>query len=79
MAEGGHNIETATIERRYMSGIRNLFDIYMAIANEVLIFDNSEGKHELIAKKFNPADLFILNNNKFNVLKQHYDSERKRK
>jgi len=79
VSEGGHNIEPAIIERRYINGIQNLFDIYMPIADEVLIFDNSEGIHELIAKKINNADIAILNKKKFNLLKQQYDYQRKRK
>jgi predicted ABC-type ATPase len=74
VSEGGHDIEQRIIERRYLSGIRNLFDIYLPIADEVLIFDNSEGKHELIAKKINQSDISILNNIKFNSLKQYYDN-----
>ena len=77
VAEGGHNIEEDVIERRYLNGIRNLFDIYLPIANETLIFDNSEGKHEFIAKKIN-GELSILDNNKFNQIKQQYDSQGKR-
>jgi len=76
VAEGGHNIGQEVIERRYFSGIRNLFDIYLPIANEVLIFDNSEGKPELIAKKINQSYLSILNNVKFNLLTHYYDSRR---
>ena len=49
--EGGHHIETEIIKRRYKRGIKNLFEIYLPIADEVMIFDNSEGKHELIAEK----------------------------
>ena len=71
--EGGHDIETMVIERRYLSGIRNLFDIYLPIVDEVLVFDNSEGKHELIAKKLNNSNISILNNIKFNLLKQQYE------
>ena len=41
--EGGHNIETAIIERRYLTGIRYLFDIYLPIVNKALIFDISCG------------------------------------
>jgi len=78
VSEGGHNIDTETIERRYLSGIRNLFDIYLPIVNEVLIFDNSEGKHELVVKKIN-ADLSILDNAKFNLIKQQYDNQGERK
>jgi len=77
VAEGGHNIDPVIIERRYFSGIRNLFDIYLPITDEVLIFDNSEGKHELIAKKINKIEISILNNNKYNLLKQYYyDNQR---
>ena len=79
VSEGGHNIEPEVIERRYFSGIRNLFDIYLSIVNDVLIFDNSEGKHELITKKINHSDISILNNVKFNLLKQYYDSTRQGK
>jgi predicted ABC-type ATPase len=75
--EGGHNIETEVIERRYLSGIRNLFEIYLPIIDDVLIFDNSEGKHELIAKKINQADISILNDKKFCLLKRYYDNQRK--
>jgi predicted ABC-type ATPase len=67
--EGGHNIEQAVIERRYVVGIRNLFEIYLPIVDDGLIFDNSEGKHELIAKKTNKSEISIINEVKFNLLK----------
>jgi predicted ABC-type ATPase len=35
--EGGHNIETEVIKRRYKRGIKNLFEIYLPIADEVRI------------------------------------------
>jgi predicted ABC-type ATPase len=79
VSEGGHNIEQEVIERRYMAGIRNLFEIYLPIVNEVLIFDNSEGKHEFIAKKINQSEISIINNQKFTLLKQYYDNQRDRK
>jgi predicted ABC-type ATPase len=47
--EGGHNIELEVIKRRYVNGIKNLFDIYLSIVDEVLIYDNSGGIPELIA------------------------------
>jgi predicted ABC-type ATPase len=76
VAEGGHNIDETVIERRYLNGIINLFEIYLPIADEVLIFDNSAGKHDLIAKKINNLELSILNECKFNYIKQYYDSQR---
>jgi predicted ABC-type ATPase len=75
--EGGHNIPDDVIERRYSKGIINLFDIYLDIVDGVMIFDNSYGNHELIAEKIETENISILNNEKFNQLKQHYDKARK--
>ena len=72
VSEGGHNIEPEVIRRRYLAGIKNLFDIYISIADEVLIFDNSEGKHDLIAEKNIETEINILNDLKFNKLKSYY-------
>jgi predicted ABC-type ATPase len=74
VSEGGHNIEPEVIERRYIRGIKNLFDIYLPIVDEALIFDNSEVKHELIADKQIDALLNIVNINKFKLLKNYYDN-----
>ncbi len=49
--EGGHNIPKGVIERRYRNGIFNLFEIYLPIVDDVMIFDNSHGQYELIAEK----------------------------
>ena len=72
--EGGHNIEPDVIARRYIKGIKNLFDIYIPIVDGVLIFDNSEGKHELIAEKQKDDFLNVTNQEKFNLLKSYYDN-----
>lgn len=71
--EGGHNIEQDVIERRYIKGIKNLFNIYLPIVDGALIFDNSEGKHELIADKKIDGILNIINEEKYNLLKNYYD------
>jgi predicted ABC-type ATPase len=69
--EGGHNIPQDVIERRYTKGIKNLFDIYIPITDQVIIFDNSEGKHQLIAEKSSTDELNILDEHKFNELKSY--------
>jgi len=73
--EGGHNIESEIIDRRYKKGIKNLFDIYLPIVDGALIFDNSEGKHELLADKQIDGLLNIVNHEKFNFLKNYYDND----
>jgi predicted ABC-type ATPase len=74
--EGGHNIPTDVIERRYLKGIYNLFDIYLPILDGALIFDNSFGKHELIAQKLSEENLTVIDKIKFNKLKEFYDNKR---
>ena len=69
--EGGHNIPEDVIERRYHKGIKNLFEIYLSIFDQALLFDNSEGKHELIAEISASEELNILNETKFNELKNN--------
>ena len=71
--EGGHNIEIEVIKRRYKNGIKNLFEIYLPIADEVMIFDNSEGKHDLIAEKIFDSELEVVNEKKYKQLKEYYD------
>lgn len=72
--EGGHNIEPDVIERRYVRGIKNLFDIYLPIVDGAFIFDNSEAKHNLLADKQLGNLLNIVNIDKFNILKNYYDN-----
>ena len=73
--EGGHNIPENVIKTRYTKGINNLFNIYLPIVDNVMVFDNSYGKHELIAYKINEK-LEINNEQKFNLLKKHHDKKR---
>jgi predicted ABC-type ATPase len=72
--EGGHNIPEDVIERRYARGIINLIEIYIPISYQVLIFDNSEGQHQLLAEKSSNEELNILDEQKFNELKTIYDT-----
>jgi predicted ABC-type ATPase len=74
VSEGGHNIETDVIERRYLKGIKNLFNVYLPIVDGALIFDNSFGKHILIARKIIGCDLEIIDSSKFTLLKKYYDN-----
>jgi predicted ABC-type ATPase len=69
--EGGHTIKPEIIERRYFRGVKNLFNIYLPIVDDALIFDNSEGNHQLIAEKEIDSALNILNSEKFNLLKSN--------
>ena len=75
--EGGHDIEPNVIERRYLKGIYNLFEIYLPIIDGALIVDNSSAKPELKASKTVDGKLHIIEELKFNELKQYYDDCKK--
>ena len=72
--EGGHNIEPEIIERRYINGIKNLFKIYLSIVDGLFVYDNSEGRQELIAMKTIDKKLEIINEIKFKQLKENDNS-----
>jgi len=78
VSEGGHNIGEDVIDRRYVNGIKNLFEIYLPIVDEAFIFDNSEAKHIILAKKYRDNDIQIIDNKQFNKLLEYYDNSRKK-
>ena len=67
--EGGHNIPEDVIRRRYVNGIKNLFEIYLPIVDEALVFDNSDVEPQLIMLKNFEDEVFIKNKLKFVSLK----------
>jgi predicted ABC-type ATPase len=73
--EGGHNIPEDVIERRYLRGIQNLFDIYLNMVDAALIFDNSFGKHQLIAQTVNLKEIELIDESKFYKLKAYYNGK----
>lgn len=74
--EGGHNIPSDVIARRYQNGLKNLFEIYSEIVNELAIFNNSNGKPDLIAKKLITQEYKIFDLKMFNHLNSFYHEKR---
>ncbi len=66
VAQGGHNIPTDIIERRYYKALHNL-PKFMDLVDDWYLYDNSESYYELIAKRVN-AEQIILNFEKYNQL-----------
>jgi len=63
--EGGHNIPTDTIVRRYYGGLRNLFNLYQNICDLILLYDNSKSNPELLFEKSIGNSEIIYNKDKF--------------
>jgi predicted ABC-type ATPase len=69
--EGGHNVAVDVIKRRYLSGVKNLFNLYLPISDYWMIIDNSENPFQLIAEGFASKNKQINDNNtweKINIL-----------
>ena len=68
---GGHNVNEPTVRRRYRTGIKNLFELYMPICDYWLITDNSLSPMEVIAKGFRNGERSVNNILVFNKLKNY--------
>ncbi|WP_343747857.1 zeta toxin family protein [Fluviicola sp.] len=68
VSEGGHNIPTEVIERRYIAGVRNLFDIYIELCDVVQVYDNTEGKPRFIFRVEN-GDCEIIDEERYALMK----------
>lgn len=47
--EGGHDIPPDVISRRYHKGLKNLFEIFMPIVDDWLLYDNNNTLAQLVA------------------------------
>lgn len=46
---GGHNIPEDIIRRRYKRGIKNLFELYIPLSDNWVIYDNSKAASQVVA------------------------------
>jgi predicted ABC-type ATPase len=69
--EGGHNIPTDVIERRFEHGLINLFNRYIPIVDSWLLIDNSDEHFSFIAKGLK-NEIEIENTTTWNSLKEKY-------
>jgi predicted ABC-type ATPase len=61
--KGGHSVPENTIKRRYVSGLKNFFNLYRPLADSWQLYDNSNSKNLLpIASEINKSNLIIENN-----------------
>lgn len=70
--EGGHNIPEQVIERRYERGLKNLFDLYLPICTNVMVFENSTNVPSLVFQKTGNEPIDILDQTLFEKLNDRY-------
>lgn len=67
---GGHNIPEPVIRRRYQKGINNLFKLYIPLAHNWIILDNSTNNPNVVAHKSNGNEMIIYDPSSWNNLKE---------
>ncbi len=71
VSEGGHNIPTETIKRRYEAGLKNLFQLYIPIVDKWMLVDNSSDNFEFVAEGTS-TELIIRSEEKWSSLNRDY-------
>ena len=69
--EGGHNIPTPVLRRRYKTGVNNLFNLYMPIVDYWMVFDNSQPTRIMVAEGGMGMKTNILDKTIFDNIKQY--------
>jgi predicted ABC-type ATPase len=57
--QGGHSIPPDVIRRRYAGGIRNMQRLYLPLAENASIYDNTDGQLTLVAKRIEGSELVV--------------------
>jgi predicted ABC-type ATPase len=57
--QGGHSIPEDVIRRRYKSGLSNMRHLYLPLADDATIYDNSDNALKLIARRETPYSLQV--------------------
>lgn len=73
--EGGHNIPTDTIIRRYRSGLKNFFTLYKEVVNYWLFIDNSKTDQELVAEGNDDGHQVVYNKSKWALITKNVENE----
>ncbi len=71
VSEGGHNIPQDVIIRRYHTGIKNLFHIYMKEVDYWLMSNNTQGASEYIAEGGRNIETVIFDLETYNKVKEY--------
>ena len=70
VSKGGHDIPVDIIRRRYVSGIRNLFNLYADEVDYWSIFDNSENPRIMVAKGGKGLQITVLEETSYNLIRE---------
>lgn len=75
VSQGGHNIPTDVVYRRYVSGLKNLFQLYTQEVDYWVFYDNSDCPSRKIAYGWKGSTTTILETEIYYKFKKLYDTE----
>ncbi|MCR5820739.1 MAG: zeta toxin family protein [Bacteroidaceae bacterium] len=73
VSQGGHNIPTEVILRRYHAGLQNLFQLYIPVVDYWALYDNSTVPSERLACGWKDARVTIENEEKYQAFFEQYN------
>ena len=79
VSQGGHNIPTDVVYRRFEGGLSNLFNLYMPIVDYWALYDNSNIPTQHIASGELGKEPVVLQKDKFEELRTKYKTEDEQK
>lgn len=60
VSQGGHDIPEEVIRRRYLAGLWNMRHLYLPLAHDAFVYDNSDRALRLIARRNSGSPLIVL-------------------
>ena len=73
VSQGGHNIPTDVILRRYHAGLQNFFQLYTPICDYWTLYDNSNIPGEKIAFGWRDQRINIIDKERYDYFYTHYN------
>lgn len=67
---GGHGVPDDVVIRRYSAGLRNMRHLYLPLADIALIYDNSDGRDIVIARKKPEGELRVFDRARWNMIEE---------
>ncbi|MBQ8051544.1 MAG: zeta toxin family protein [Bacteroidaceae bacterium] len=75
VSQGGHNIPTDVVYRRFEGGLKNLFNLYMPIVDYWALYDNSNIPTHRIAFGEKDKEPTVLDEEQFEQLRTKYQDQ----
>jgi len=70
VSSGGHTIPSDVIRRRYYAGISNMRNLYLPLADEAEIYDNTDRQRLLVAEKREGHELYVHDSERWEQIEE---------